>query len=599
MTRRELLAAGLALGLSPLSRRLFAQEQPNPAVPTIDDFFRDFTADWVRRDPNLATATRYFAGDEQDRLERQLTPQTVEWRRERIQRARQGLAQLRRFDPGHLTEAQRVSAEVMDWQLDNVVGEEPYLDYAFPLEQFRGANTELVELLTVRHPVLTERDAENYLAVLGQVGPGMDEAAEEARRLAAKHILPPRFVLTATIVQMQAFADTPPGKNPFVATFADRMAAIRSLPDDRREQFRAEAEKIVIAQINPAWKQGVAVLQGQIAPATDDAGLWRFEGGSEIYAYALGRFTTTTLTANEIHEFGLMQVKLLETEVDSRLRRLGRADGSVKDRLKQLGLDMRYPDPTSDKSRAQILQDIEGIIRDAEQRAALLFDRRPKSPVVVQPFPQFLEENAGATYLPPPADGSRPGIYQQSRRVPMMNRFGLRTLVYHETVPGHHFQMARQLENQELPRFRQVGAFGLISAFVEGWAGYAEHLASESGWYADDVEGQVGQLKRGLTLARRLVVDTGLHAMKWTRQQAIDYGFGATEVERYVVWPGQACSYMIGQSKILALRDQAKKKLGERFSLRDFHNTVLTTGSVPLDVLTRAVERYVKTVEQR
>ena len=598
MTRRELLAAGLALGMSPLSRRLFAQEQPNPAAPSIDAFFDDFTADWVRLDPNLATTIRYFTGDDQDRLDRQLTPQTVEWRRERIQRARQGLAQLRRFDRDHLTEPQRVSAEVMDWQLDTIVREEPYLDYVFPLEQFRGANTELVELLTVRHPVLTERDAENYLAVLSQIGPCMDEAVEDARRLAAKHILPPRFILTATIVQMQAFADTAPGQNPFVSTFAERMKAIKSLPEERREQFRAEAEKIVIAQINPAWKQGVAVLQGQVATATEDAGLWRFKDGAEIYAYALERFTTTKLTANEIHEFGHTQVKLLETEVDGLLRQLGRADGSVNDRIKQLRLDLQYPNPTSDESRAQIMQDIEDIIRDAEQRATLLFDRRPKSPVVVQPYPQFREGSAAASYLSPPPDGSRPGTFQFPRRVEMMTRFGLKSLVYHETVPGHHFQNGLQVEAQDLPRFRQVRAFGIIPAYSEGWALYAERLATESGWYAEDAEGQLGQLNYELFRARRLVVDTGIHAMKWARQQAIDYGIGASEVERYVVLPGQACSYMIGEAKILELRDQAKKKLGDRFSLRDFHNTVLTTGSVPLEVLARAIERYERSAEK-
>lgn len=599
MTRRELLAAGLALGISPLSRRLFAQEQPNPTAPNIDDFFRDFTADWVRRDPNLATLTRYFTGDEQDRLERQLTPQTVEWRRERIARARQGLAQLRRFDRDHLTEAQRVSAEVMDWQLDTLVREEPYLDYAFPLEQSRGANTELVESLTVRHPVLTERDAENYLAVLGQIGPCMDEAVEDARRLEAKHILPPRFILAATIVQMQTFVGTVPAQNPFVATFAERMKTVKLLPDDRREQLRAEAEQIVTAQIYPAWGKGIALLQDQVAPATEDAGLWRFKDGSDIYAYALARFTTTTMRADEIHEFGRTQVKLLETEVDGLLRRLGRADGSVKDRIEQLKLDLQYPNPTSEDSRAQIMLDIDSIIRDAEQRATLLFDRRPKSPVVVQPFPQFREANAAASYLPPPPDGSRPGTFQYPRRVEKMTQFGLKTLVYHETVPGHHFQLALQVEDQDLPRFRQVRAFGIIPAYSEGWALYAERLATESGWYAEDAEGQLGQLNYELFRARRLVVDTGLHAMKWTRQQAIDYGIGASEVERYVVRPGQACSYMIGEAKILALRDQAKKKLGDQFSLRDFHNTVLTTGTVPLEVLTRVVERYVKTVERR
>jgi len=174
-----------------------------------------------------------------------------------------------------------------------------------------------------------------------------------------------------------------------------------------------------------------------------------------------------------------------------------------------------------------------------------------------------------------------------------MTRFGLRSIVYHETVPGHHFQIALQVENKELPRFRQIGAFGGISALVEGWGLYAERLAAESGWYGDDIEGRLGQLYHEVFRARRLVVDTGLHAMKWTRQQGIDYGIEASEVERYAVFPGQACSYMIGELKIIELREKAKKALGDKFSLREYHNVVLRTGTVPLDLLERQVDAYI------
>lgn len=593
LTRRDLIAAGLALGMAPFAERLFAQAQPTqPDRTAIDNLFRDFTADWVRHDPNLATSTRYFTGDEQDRLERQLTPRTLEWRRDRIRRARQGLAEIRRFDRSRMTDRQRVSADVMDWQLDMVVRQEPYLDYTFPLEQMNGTNVQLVEALTIRHPLLTERDAENYVAALGQAGTRMDEAVEDARRLAAKKIIPPLFILTATIRQMLAFVDTAPGRNPFVAALVDRMAGIKAMADGRREQLGAEAEKVVAARIYPAWKRGIAVLKAQCASATDDAGLWRFKDGADIYADALARFTTTKLTANEIHELGLAQVKLLETEMDGFLRRLGRTDGSVNDRIEKLKLDLQYSNPASDESRVQIMRDIDGIIDDAERRAALLFDLRPKSPVVLQPFPRFREANAAANYNAPALDGSRPGTFQFPRRIENMTRFGLRSLVYHETVPGHHFQVALQVENKELPRFLQIGAFGGISASSEGWALYAERLAAESGWYDDDIEGRLGQLNYELFRARRLVVDTGLHARQWTRRQAIDYGIEASEVERYVVFAGQACSYMIGELKIIELRDQAKKTLGDRFSLRDFHNTVLRTGTVPLDVLAREVARY-------
>jgi uncharacterized protein (DUF885 family) len=596
LTRRELFGAGLTLGIGPMVRRVLAQAPAGPPGRTVDDVFRDFTADWVRGDPNLATATRYFTGDEQDRLERQLTPMNLRWRRGRIQRARRGLSELRRFDRSRMNDVQHISADVMDWQLETIIREEPYLEYVLPLEQMNGVNVRLVEVLTVRHPLFSERDAENYVAALGDVAVRMEEAIADARFLESKRIIPPRFILAATIKQMRAFADTTPGQNPFVTAFGDRMSVIKPMSTSTREKFRAEAEKIVAAEIIPAWKNGISLLQAQVANATEDAGLWRFKEGSEIYARALGRFTTTNLTANEIHEIGLAQVKRLETDMDGLLHRLGRTEGSVKDRVEKLKVDLQYPHPKSEESRAQIMRDIDRIVRDAERRSALLFDLRPRSPVVAQPFPQFREANAAANYNAPSPDGSRPGTFQFPRRVENMTAFGLRSIVYHETVPGHHFQIALQVENKNLPRFRQINAFGGISALSEGWALYAERLAAESGWYEGDVEGQLGQLNYELFRARRLVVDTGLHARKWTRQQSIDYGIEASEVERYVVNPGQACSYMIGELKIIELRDKVKKALGDRFSLRDFHNMVLTMGTVPLDVLARAADRYVGSV---
>jgi uncharacterized protein (DUF885 family) len=587
MSRREFLAAGTALAAIPIVA------QNPPAATSIDEFFRDFTADWVRHDPDLATSARYFSGDEQDRLERQLTPQTLAWKRDRIQRARQGIAELRKFNRALLTETQRISADLMEWQLDQVVREEPFLDYTFPLEQMNGANVRLVETMTVRHPLLTERDAENYVAALGEVRAQMEEAIAEARRLEAKEFIPPKFILQATVKQMRGFADPSPGQNPFVTTLDEKMAGIQALPEAKRQQLRAEAEKVVGENIYPAWKKAIALLEAQSAKATDDAGLWRLKGGAEAYAYCLHRFTTTNLTAAEIHEIGLKHVEQIESQMDVLLRRLGRGDGSVKDRAEKLKLDMEYPNPASEESRAQIMRDIDAILADAQKRAALLFDLRPKSPVVAQPFPRFREANAAANYNAPAPDGSRPGTFQYPRRIANMTKFGLRSIVYHETVPGHHFQVALQVEDKDLPRFRQIRAFGGIPAMSEGWGLYAERLAAESGWYGDDVEGLLGQLYHEVFRARRLVVDTGLHAMKWTRQQGIDYGIEASEVERYAVFPGQACSYMIGELKIIELREKAKKALGEKFSLREYHNTVLRTGTVPLDLLERQVDAYI------
>ena len=571
------------------------------AVPraqgTIDDFFRDFSAEWIRGNPNQATATRYFTGPEQDRLERELTPVTSEWRRARIALARRGLAELDTFDRARLTDNQRVSADVMRWQLNVVVDGAPYEDYSFPLEQFAGVNVDVVNALTVGHPLLTEKDAQNYLARLGQVSDRMEEALVVGDRLIGNGLFTPRFIVRATLSQMQQFVASAPAGNPFVTAFAARLATVKDIPDARREALRTEAERIVGLEVYPAWKKAIALLEPLVARATDDAGLWRFKAGEVAYAYHLRRFTTTRLTPDEIHEIGLGEVARIEREMDAVLRRLGRPNGSVKDRVEQLKKDLAYPN--TDEGRRLIMTDVERFMRDAEARAASQFDRRPKAPVVAQPYPRFREANAAASYNAPARDGSRPGTFQIPLRPEQMTRFALRTLVYHETVPGHHFQLALELENEASPRFRQVRAFGAISALSEGWALYAERLAAESGWYDDDPEGLLGQLDDALFRARRLVVDTGIHAKRWTRQQAIDYGIEPSEVERYVVNPGQACSYMIGQLKIVELRDKARKALGDRFSLKEFHSVVLGTGTAPLDVLEQQVDSYIRSATAR
>ena len=567
--------------------------RPLPAPERgIDDFFRTFTDDWVRHDPNLATSARYFTGEEQDRLERQLRPETQAWKRDRIRRARQGLAELRKFDRARMTETQRVSADLMEWQLDTVVREEPYLDFTFPLEQFNGVNVGLIETLTVRHPLLSEKDASSYLAVLAQVSTRMEEAIAEAQRIAIKNMFPPRFIIDATLTQLKQFIAPPPAQNPFVTTFDQKMTAVKAISDARRAELRAEAERIVNAQVYPAWRKAIATLEPLRDRATDDAGIWRFKGGAEDYAYALRRYTTTNLTAEQIHQIGLQQVDRIETQMDAIFRRLGRAQGTLKERIAKLSQDLAYP--RTEDGRKLIMADVEQILRDAQKRSESLFDRVPKSPVNAQPFPRFREASAAANYNSPAPDGSRPGIFQIPLRPERMTKYGLRSLVYHETVPGHHFQIALQVENKDLPRFRQIGAFGGISALVEGWGLYAERLAAESDWYKDDPEGLLGQLDSELFRARRLVVDTGIHSKHWTRQQAIDFGIEASEVERYAIWPGQACSYMIGELKILELRDKAKKALGDKFSFYQFHNAVLGTGTVPLEILERQVDAYIR-----
>ena len=565
-----------------------------PAPPTaasIDEFFQRFNDEWMRRNPNLAIRTQYFTGEEQDRLSRELTPLHRDFDRETILIARRGLAELDTFDLGGLTPSQRVSADMMRWQLESVVDDEPYFDYDFPLEQMNGANVTLPNEITVVQPVATPRDAENYVARLAQVDERMAEAVAESERLAAAGVVPPRFILAATIGQMQRFIAPAAGENPLVTILRDKMAAVEALAPPQRVELLAAATAVVADEVYPAWRRAITALEAQLPLAGDDAGLARFDRGADLYAERLRHYTTTTLPAVEIHAIGLAEVARIEGEMDALFRSLGYGEGSIKEREDRLAAELRYPE--TDEGRRQIMAEIDSILADALQRTAGSFELRPATPVIAQPYPEFRWQNAAASYTPPPSDQSRPGIFQMPLRPSQLTRFALRSLVYHETVPGHHFQIALAIENDELPAFRRIRSLGGLSASTEGWALYAERFAAEDGWYEGDPAGRLGQLSDALFRARRLVVDTGLHAMGWTRQQAIDFGIEASEVERYVVDPGQACAYMIGQLKIVELRERARAALGDRFSLPDFHRLVLSLGVVPLEILEREVDTYI------
>jgi uncharacterized protein (DUF885 family) len=573
-----------------------ATPAPEAAAPaaaeTLDEFFARFTDEWVASNPNLAISSGYFTGEQQDRLEQQLTPLTREYRLARNTLARSGLEQLQQFDLAQVTAKQRLAADLMRWQLETLVAEEPFLDYtAFPLEQMNGASVSLPNQLTVVHQIRDATDAGNYLARLQEMDLRMQEATRDSERRAEIGIVPPAFILRTTIEQMERFIGVAPAENPLTTTLVEKTAPLADLTDARRAEIAQLAEQIVANEIYPAWQGAIDALRSQLPRATEDAGLWRFPNGAEVYAYQLQLYTTTNLTADQIHDIGLAEVARIETEMDVLLRQVGIENGSIPARVAELQARLAFPD--TDAGRESTMSAIQGYLTDAQVRSAALFDKVPVTPVIAQPYPRFRWENAAAGYTPPPLDGSRPGIFQMPLRANELTDFALRSLVYHETVPGHHFQIGLTNEDTSLPRFMQMRAFGGISASSEGWALYAERLAAESGWYEGDVEGLIGELDSMLFRARRLVVDTGLHAKGWTRQQAIDYGLPPSEVDRYVVFPGQACSYMIGQLKLVELRERARAALGEDFSIREYHNLVLSLGIIPLSLLEREVDSWI------
>jgi len=422
------------------------------------------------------------------------------------------------------------------------------------------------------------------------VGTQIDEGIAQAKDAAARGFLMPDFITRSALGQFDRFLADEPAKNVLVTSLDERAAKLKDVSAADRAAFTATAEKTVATAVIPAYRRAQALLQAQLPQTNDHAGLCWLPGGDAAYANALRRNTTTDLTPQQVHEIGLQEVARIEGVMDALLRQLGYKDGTIKARMEKLETDLQppaEPDP-----RPALLAKFELILRDAEKRAESLFDLRPKAPVVVKREPSFTEKTAAAHYTPPARDGSRPGTFWAPLPGPF-EMATMRTLVYHEAVPGHHFQIALQQEMAELPRFRQDRIFGGATAHSEGWALYAESLAVEAGWYEGDTVGHLGQLEDELFRARRLVVDTGLHAMKWTRQQAIDYGIKASEVERYVVMPGQACAYKIGMLKILELRAKAQRDLGPKFSLKEFHNTVLRAGNLPLAVLEKVIDEYI------
>ena len=573
-----------------------ATASPSPRQQSFDTFTEELAAAWMRANPTAATAQQYFSGAEQDAVDRQLLPMDSQYGttleaaplQTYVARAQRALKRLKTYQRADLSPVQRVSAASLEWQLNDAMRMAQMSDQRFVFDQFRGLQVAVVNFLSQVHPLRTRRDVENYLARLELVAPVLDVGITVAKERERKGTIPPKFILTATIDGIDRFLGQAPENNVLVTSLAARSKSVPGFGADDQAQAVAAAQALVAEKVRPAFQRIRALLSAELPNATDDAGLWRLPNGAAAYAAALHYNTTTTMSAREIHELGLREVARIEAEMDGKLRALGFTDGDVTTRFKALEKSVQPP-PEPDP-RPALLEQHEAVLRDAEKRAVSFFDLTPKAPVQVLREPPFTEKNAAAHYSAPAPDGSRPGTVWVPLPGPEYQVLETRTLMYHEGVPGHHFQIALQQESTDIPMFRRKRVFGGLSAFAEGWGLYAEQLAVEADWYRDDPKGRLGQLYDELFRARRLVVDTGLHEQHWTRQQAIDYGIPVAEVERYVVMPGQACAYKIGELEILAQRAREQAALGSKFSMKKFHDVLLRTGTVPLAVLKQVVD---------
>jgi uncharacterized protein (DUF885 family) len=550
-----------------------------------------FAIEWMKTTPTQSTRFEFLPPELQDQMNRQWTPFTAEAIKLRAQVAQQGLEKLATFPAADLTAEQQLTSQIIKTELSNVVENAKFADLKYPFEQMSGAHLLMVEALTRFHPIRNKKDVDNYLVRLQQMAPRLDEAIAWAETLEQQGHWMPRSITTAAITQLERFLTSAASENILVSSLRDRIKNVAGYTEQERSEQLRQAESLVQQSIRPAYQRVLKLLQRQLPKTNDQTGLaWRTDGQA-AYAAALRSNTTTNLSAEEVHAIGLREVARIEQQMDVLLRKLGYDEGRVMDRIKALNQKLQ---PKSQPTvRMELVARYQAIVDDAKVRAQTAFDLQPRGACVVQREPLVTEATSSARHTGPSRDGSRLSTFWIPLPGPSFDIVGMRTLAYHEAIPGHHFQVALMMELDSLPAYLRAPVFGQNVAFGEGWALYAEQLAVELRWYQGDDIGLLGQLGAQLFRAKRLVADTGIHAMKWSRQQVIDYGIPPNEADRYVVWPGQATGYMIGMLRILELREKAKQALGPRFDLKQFHNVVLGSGRMPLDTLDDLIDAWI------
>lgn len=597
MSRRRVMILSI-LGLALLGAAIFL-------VPTlffrpyfISHFFlREDLLGFLRR-PQLLSRIHMLEGYGLRFHADDLDDVSIEATLREAERDRRRLATLRAYDPERLSPENALSYEVLEWMLASRKAGERFLFYDYPVNQVGGIQSELPSFLVNIHPFDGETGAREYLERMKKVGGVMDEVLRGLEYREERGIRPPRFVYDRVLAEMQGFVAPAPEQH-ILYTHLESKLAEMELPAARRTKMLKHAARIIEESIYPAYRRLIAYHTGARERATEEAGVWKLPDGDEYYRTMLRAQTTSDLSPGQVHDLGLAETERIQRELESILRAEGLWRGTVGPSLRAAAArdEFLYPDDAAGRER--ILADYQAIIDEIDAGMNRLFELRPTTGVVVRRVPEFKEDGApGAYYSPPPLDGSRPGVfYANLRDVASIPRFGMRTLAYHEAVPGHHFQITIAM-HLKLPFFRR---FPWFTAYIEGWALYAERLADEEGYMKTPMD-RAGFLASELFRAVRLVVDTGLHYKRWSREEAIRYMLANTglspteaqaEVERYIVWPGQACAYKIGQLKILELRDRARAVLGERFDIKKFHSVILSPGALPLALLEREVAAWI------
>ncbi len=504
------------------------------------------------------------------------------------------------YEDEDLSKEDRRSKQVALYLLDLILEAEPFRFHNHPVNQMFGVQNGFPSFMDSIHQVNSTDDAEDYLARLTQIGRKFDQVIEGLKHREKKGILPPQFLVDKVLEEMRNFVGTPSDHGILYTSFIKKMTEAKFSEFDHG-RFASEAKTHIETSVYPAYRRLIAYFEELDLKVSGNFGVWNMPNGEAYYRLALKFFTTTDYTPDYIHHFGLKEVERLQGEIIEILTQQGwDTSTGFTAALKAFSEDQRFYYEDTEQGREAILRDYQTIIDEISKGMPSVFNVMPQASVGVKRVPQFKEKTApGGYYQAPAMDGSRPGaFYANLFDIKATPRYGMRTLAYHEAVPGHHFQLTIQRELKNLPFFRRLIPF---TAYAEGWAMYAERLAGELG-YTKDPYDNIGRLQSELFRAVRLVVDTGIHAKRWSREQAIEYMLLNTgiaesdvvsEIERYFILPGQACSYKVGMTKFLELRELAKKELGEKFDLRDFHDVVLLNAALPLTMLETLVRDYI------
>ena len=564
----------------------------------INQLHEQIFIDLLRRDPQLATelgVAKEFGIDEGV-----LTNVSDSYQDETDQLIQSYIEVLEAVDPATLTSEQKLSNDILLWDLRDKVRSIPYRYHIYLINQLFSIPIDFPSFMVGVHPLENQTDAENYVRRLSQMGGQFDQLIAGMEVRAERNLLPPRFVFDRVLGQLEGVTAVSVKENDLLTYFANQVSVI-SLPASTQAQLIDDVEKQLTEVVYPAYEHLTRVLKALQTEATTDDGVWKLQDGGGYYAYTLQHHTTTQMTADQIHQLGLDEVVRIQAEMVTLLDEAGFGSNlsSGIGQIYQNGGGIQIRD---EGTRQDVFAAYQEALAKADTLLSPLFNIEPQAPLDIRRVPAFRENSApGAYYTTPPLDGSRPGIFWiNTPNGRFVSHVGIPTLAFHEGFPGHHFQKAIQSELQDVPTFRRATGF---AAYAEGWALYVERLAWEYGYYEDDPFGNWGRLQSELFRAVRLVVDTGIHAQGWPRQEAIDYMVDTlnwspesvtAEVERYIVWPGQATSYKIGELTILRLRDEAQEALGEQFDIATFHTLILQNGDVPLAILEQIIEQWIE-----